>query len=102
MFRGSFTPDQAHILDLVAQSMLHDRIEPVDDGGNDLFIPEEKAAISDTRIEHETQAHIVTLALHAIDPSATTAKAHLFGFAHADAIRRLIRPGRERLSHRGI
>jgi hypothetical protein len=33
--------------------MLHDRIEPVDEGGDDLLVPEEKAALSDARVEHK-------------------------------------------------
>ena len=44
--------------------MLHDWITPVDDGGNDLLVPEQKASIASTRVEDKAQANVVTLALY--------------------------------------
>src|SRR5579864_3741273 len=82
--------------------MPHDRIMPVNDGRDHLLIPEQKAAIPRTWIEHEAQAHIVALALHAIDPPSLTAKTHPAGVTHTDPIHGLIGSGCQRLRHGGI
>jgi hypothetical protein len=99
---GSFASDQTHIFDPVTQAMLHQRIEPVDDGGNDLLIPEQKAAIASVWVEHEAQADIIAFALHAIHPPATASKPHVACSAHAHSIGCLIGTGRQGLGHRGI
>src|ERR1700756_2464536 len=68
----------------MAQAMLYDGIEPIDDGGGDLLIPQQEAAITGIGIEHETHPHIVAFALHTIDASPLTPEAHPFRLAHAD------------------
>jgi hypothetical protein len=45
----------------MAQAMLHDGIEPIDDGRDDLLIPHQEAAITGIGIEHETHPHIVAV-----------------------------------------
>src|SRR2546430_3179633 len=79
--------------------MLDDRIKPVDDGGDHLLVPDEKAAISGALIEHKAQADIVALALDTIDPASAAFEAHPAGFAHTDTIDRLIGTGGEGLGH---
>jgi hypothetical protein len=86
----------------VAQAMLHGWITPVDDGGNDLLVPEEKASIASIRIEHKVQAHVIPFALHTINATPLAPKSHPFAFAHTDAIGGLIGAGRQGLGHRGV
>ncbi len=82
--------------------MLHHRIKPVNDGGNDHLIPEQKAPSTGVWVEHEAQADIIAFALHAINPPATASKTHAACSAHAHAIDCLIGTGRQGLGHRGI
>ena len=86
----------------MAQVMLHDGIEPIDDDGDDLLIPHQEAAITSIGIEHETHPHIGAFALHTIDASPLTPEAHPFRLAHADTVHRLIRSGCQCLSHRAV
>jgi hypothetical protein len=82
--------------------MLDHRVTPVDDGWDDLLIPEQETAIADARVQHEAHAGVVALALHAIDASASTTIPHPFGTAYADPIGSLIGACRESLSHGAI
>ena len=82
--------------------MLDHRVKPVDDGRDDLLIPEQETAIADARVQHEAHAGVVALALHAIDASALTTVPHPAGFAGADPIGSLIGACRESLSHGAI
>src|SRR6266581_303578 len=72
---------------------------PVDDGGDHLFIPEEKAAISGIWVEHKAHPDIVAFAFHTVDPAPSAPEAHPFGFADADPIDGLIGAGGKGLSH---
>jgi hypothetical protein len=53
--------------------MLHDWITPVDQGRDDLLVPEEKASIASIGIEDKAQANVVALALSAINAWRTRA-----------------------------
>ena len=79
--------------------MLDNRITPVDDRRDHFCIPEEKASIAHTWVKEKAQANIVALALDAIDAAPLTAKADSFGFAHTDAIGRVICPACQCLCH---
>ena len=49
---GGGTPShQAHILDLVAQAVLHHRIAPIDESRNQEVIPDQKATIPSVGVE---------------------------------------------------
>src|SRR6266566_5907681 len=82
--------------------MLDHRIAPVNDGRDNLPVPDQKAAIAIARVKDKTQPHIVALALDAIDPPSFAAKAYPPGFAHTDTINGLIGPARQGLSHCAI
>jgi hypothetical protein len=99
LWRRSFAADQAYILDLVAHTMLHDRIAPIDDGRNDLCIPDQKAAIARIGVKHKAHADIVALAFDAINATPLAAKPDPFGPPDADAISGLIGPCGESLGH---
>src|SRR5215471_21672136 len=86
----------------MAHTMLYYRVKPIDDGGDDLLIPHQEAAITGIGIEHETHPHIVAFALHTINASPLTPEAYPFRLAHADAVHRLVRSGRQCLSHRAV
>lgn len=79
--------------------MLYHRVKPVDDGRDDLLIPDQETAIASVGVQHEAHAGVVALALHAIDASAFTTKPHPFGLAYADPISSLIGACSESLSH---
>ena len=96
---GCLAPNQADILDRVAQAMSHDGIKPIDDGGNDLLIPEEETTIAYSRIEDKTHPDIVALALHAVNPSAFASEAHPLRLPNTDPIDRLIGTSRQGLGH---
>src|SRR5205823_101561 len=98
----SFATEQAYILDLVAQAVLHHRITPGDDGWHHLFIPEQKPTISRVGVQDKAHADIIAFPFHAIKASAFAAKAHPFGLADTDAIGCLIGTGGKRLGHRTI
>ena len=72
---------------------------PVDDGRDDLLIPDQETAIAGDGVQHEAHAGVVAFALHAIDASALTPGAHPFGLAYADPIGSLIGACSESLSH---
>ena len=79
--------------------MLHHRIMPIDNGRDDLSIPDQKAAIARIGIEHEAHPDIVALALHAINAASLAPKPNPFSLPDADAISGLIGPCGESLGH---
>ncbi len=82
--------------------MLYHRVKPIDDGRDDLCVPDEKAAVARIGVQHEAHSRIVAFAFHAIDASPFVAETYAFGLAHADAIGGLIGAGGKRLRHRAI
>lgn len=99
---GCLASDQSHILDRVAQPIRHNGIAPIDERWDDEAVPQQKTTISGKRVQHEAQAGIVALALHAIEAASTTFKAHAFGNADADPIDRLVGTCRQCLRHRAV
>lgn len=100
--RGGRTPHQTHILDGVPQSMLDHWISPVNEGGQNLLISDEKTAISGVGIQHKAHANIIAFPFHAVDPVPFTFETHPFGLAQTNPIDGMIRPTGEGLCHRRI
>ncbi|GHO80168.1 hypothetical protein KSD_79390 [Ktedonobacter sp. SOSP1-85] len=82
--------------------MLHHWVSPVDDGWDDLFVPDQEAAIARIGITYEAHADIVAFALHAIDATSLAAEAYSCGFPNTDPIDSLIGASRKGLSHRAL
>ncbi len=83
--------------------MVDDFVFPVDQRRDLLTIPTKPALVAfRSRLQMETQARGVGLALDRVQPTSLAAKAHAAGLAHADPIGRLVGAAGQLLRHEAV
>ena len=51
----------------MTHAMLYYRVKPINDGRDDLCVPDEKAALARIGVQHKVHTRIIALALYAIN-----------------------------------
>ncbi len=100
---GCLAPDEPRIFDRMPESMMHDRVMPVNHCRETVFAPEQPSLVAlFGRLEFEAQSRLVPFIFHAVEAAPLAQKADLLCFAETNPIGGMIGAGCQRLCHHEI